>query len=64
MSVEIRHINCGLLCKYYGFTLNEARALDDIERDVFTRYMNMVNRIQTKKMKSKSGKGGGGYGED
>lgn len=44
MSVELRYITQGLLCKFYGFTLTEVRAMDNDQLDVFIRYMDMTHR--------------------
>lgn len=57
MSVELNYITEGLLCKFYGFTLTDVRAMDNIERDVYIRYMNMINRIMDSQKKPV------GYGE-
>ena len=59
MATELRYITDGLLCKFYGFTLTEARALDAIERDVYLRYMEMYQRLSEKGSRKKvSGYGG------
>ena len=59
MSVELGYIADGQLCQFYGFTLTESRSLDDIERDIFLRYMSIVNRVQNKKRT-----GTGGYDDE
>ena len=62
MSREREIIDDGLLCKFYGFTLSEARSLDIWERDVYVRYLNMSQSLESKALKKKSK--GGGYGDE
>lgn len=58
MSRERRLIDDGLLCRFYGFTLTEARALDIMDRDVYIRYLNLVNEVSSRAQDKQASKYG------